>query len=197
MLPTLVLLSHALRLALLAGGIVVLAVATVDWAVRTRRLNPFAGVSRFMRARVEPRLAGVEQLVVRAGGHASSTPWWAAFAYVVGALLVRALADVVFDGLAELAVASSGSPLAIAVLLVRWGFGFLTFALLVRVLSSWIPALAHSRWVGWSYGATEWMLRPLRRVLPALGPIDISPIVAYFGLGVARWLVESVLLGIR
>ena len=197
MLPALALFSYSLRIALLAGGIVAVVVAAVDWAVRTRRLNPFTGLSRFIRARVDPRLAGIEHLVIRSGGQASATPWWGVLAYVLAALVIRALADVLLDGVAELSLVSTGSPLAVAALVIRWVFGFLTLALLVRVFSSWIPALARSRWVRWSHGATEWMLRPLRRVLPALGPIDISPIVAYFGLAVARWLVESVLLGVR
>jgi uncharacterized protein YggT (Ycf19 family) len=38
------------------------------------------------------------------------------------------------------------------------------------------------------------MLRPLRRVVPPLGVIDITPLVAYFGLVLLEWLVESVLL---
>jgi uncharacterized protein YggT (Ycf19 family) len=64
----------------------------------------------------------------------------------------------------------------------------------VRVVVSWLPRLAHSRWLSWSFGATDWMLRPLRRVVPALGVIDITPLVAYFGLVIMEWLVESVLL---
>jgi YggT family protein len=79
-------------------------------------------------------------------------------------------------------------------LLVRWTFAFLKIALIVRVVVSWLPRLAHSRWLSWSFGATDWMLRPLRRVVPALGVIDITPLVAYFGLVIMEWLVESVLL---
>src|SRR5678815_4891062 len=30
------------------------AVCVVDWAVRTRRINPFGGIARFFRARVDP-----------------------------------------------------------------------------------------------------------------------------------------------
>ena len=40
------------------------------------------------------------------------------------------------------------------------------------------------------YAATEWMLAPLRRVIPAFGPLDLTPLVAWFGLGLlAQWLV--------
>ena len=84
--------TDILRPLLLAAGIVFAVVATVDWAVRTRRINPFSGTARFMRGRVDPRIAGVERQVTRVGGHAASTPWWALVAYVVcAALLLAAL----------------------------------------------------------------------------------------------------------
>ena len=38
--------AQLLRTVLLAGAAVVAAVAAVDWAVRTRRINPFNGVAR-------------------------------------------------------------------------------------------------------------------------------------------------------
>lgn len=197
MLSTLAVLSQVLRTALLAGGLVVTAIAALDWAVRTRRINPFNGIARFMRARVEPRCTGIERLVLRAGGHQSATPWWAAFAYVLLALAVLAGVDFVLDAVGALAIALAGGALGIVALLVHWLFGFFIFALLVRVVASWVPPLASSRWVTWSYGATEWMLRPLRRMLPTLGPVDISAVVAYFGLVLVRSLVEAVLLGVR
>lgn len=197
MTSNLAVLSQALRSALFAGGFIVVALAAIDWAVRTRRINPFNGIARFMRARVEPRCAGIERLVLRAGGHPSAVPWWAAFAYVVLALLLLSLFDLLLESAQDVSIAMAGGALGILALIIHWIFGFFILALFVRVLASWVPQLASSRWVSWSYGATEWMLRPLRAVLPALGPVDISPIVAYFGLRVVRYLVEAVLLGIR
>lgn len=189
----LALLTQTLRTLLLLGAVVVAATAAVDWAVRTRRINPFNGVARFMRNRVEPRLAGVERQVLRAGGRPSTTPWWVLVAYIVLALLLLAAVDLVVSLLADLAGAVTAGPRGMLRLLVHWTFGFLIVALMVRVLSSWFPRLAASRWASWSYGATEWMLRPLRALLPSLGPVDISPIVAYFGLWLLQMIVESAL----
>ena len=64
-LAAIALVTDTMRTMLLVGGVVFAGVATVDWAVRTRRINPFNGVARFMRARVDPRLAGVERPSVR------------------------------------------------------------------------------------------------------------------------------------
>lgn len=187
-------LTLILRSALLAGGVALAGVATLDWAVRTRRINPFSGVARFMRARIEPRLAGIERQVTRVGAHPAATPWWALLAYIVFALLLIAGVDMLSSLVRDALMATSAGAGGILRLVIGWTFGFLRFALLVRVLSSWIPTLAWSPWVRWSFAATEWMLRPLRRVLPTLGPMDLSPLVAYFGLQIVQWLVESVLL---
>lgn len=194
-LGALALVSASLRTLLLVGGVVFGAVAVVDWAVRTRRINPFSGVARFMRSRVEPRIAGVERQVSRVGGHPSSTPWWALVMYVVCAVLLLAALDLLSTLLRQAMSATALGGAGLILLAVRWTFGFLSFALLVRVIASWLPGLAARRWIAWSFGATEWMLRPLRRVVPSFGVMDITPIVAYFGLQVAQWLVETVLLG--
>src|SRR3982751_1895839 len=187
-------LTGILRSVFFVGGVALAVVAAADWAVRTRRLNPFGGVARFVRARVDPRLAGVERQVIRAGGRTTTTPWWALVVYAIVALLVLAALDMIGALARQVALATSLGGMGVLVLVVRWTFGFLQFALLVRVLSSWLPRLGASRWIRWSYGATEWMLRPLRNLIPSLGVIDITPIVAYFALQLVQYLVESILL---
>jgi YggT family protein len=187
-------LTAFLRVAFLIGGVVLGAVAAADWAVRTRRLNPFGSVARFLRARVDPQLAGVERRVLRAGGRPTATPLWALMAYVIAAMLVLAGMEMLSSLLRQAVMATTVGGAGLLLLAVRWTFGFLTFALLVRVVASWVPSLGESRWVRWSYGATEWMLRPLRGLIPSLGVIDITPIVAYFALQLLRYLVETILL---
>jgi YggT family protein len=183
-----------LRIAFLAGGVVLGAVAAADWAVRARRLNPFGSVARFLRARVDPQLSGIERQVLRAGGRPTATPLWALMAYVIAAMLVLAAMEMLASLLGQAAMATTGGTGVMLLLAVRWTFGFFTFALLVRVISSWVPSLGASRWLRWSYGATEWMLRPLRGLIPSLGVIDITPIVAYFALQLLEYLVETILL---
>jgi YggT family protein len=187
-------LTAFLRVAFLIGGVVLGAVAAADWAVRTRRLNPFGSIARFLRARVDPQLAGVERRVLRAGGRPTATPLWALMAYVIAAMLVLAGMEMISSLLRQAVMATTVGGAGLLLLAVRWTFGVLTFALLVRVVASWVPSLGASRWVRWSYGATEWMLRPLRGLIPSLGVIDITPIVAYFALQLLQYLVETILL---
>lgn len=187
-------LTAFLRTAFLIGGVVLGAVAAADWAVRTRRLNPFGSVARFLRARVDPQLVGIERRVLRAGGRPTATPLWALMVYVIAAMLVLAGLEMISSLLRQAVMATTVGGAGLLLLAVRWTFGFLTFALLVRVVASWVPSLGASRWVRWSFGATEWMLRPLRGLIPSLGVIDITPIVAYFALQLLQYLVETILL---
>jgi YggT family protein len=194
-LTALAVVTQFLRSAFLVGGIILGGIAAADWAVRTRRLNPFGGVARFLRAQVDPRLAGVERQVVRAGGRSSATPLWALVLYVVLALFALSALGMLAVLVQELAMASTLGATGFLVLAVRGSFGLLRLALLVRVLSSWFPGLGASRWLRWSYGATEWMLRPLRRLIPSFGVIDITPIVAYFALQLLQSAVENIFIG--
>jgi uncharacterized protein YggT (Ycf19 family) len=41
---------------------------------------------------------------------------------------------------------------------------------------------------------TEWLLEPLRRLLPPFGPLDLSPMVAYLLLWIAQQAVVRALL---
>ncbi|AMW06523.1 hypothetical protein GEMMAAP_03410 [Gemmatimonas phototrophica] len=78
-------------------------------------------------------------------------------------------------------------------LLVRWTFSVLRIALFARVISSWVGGGPYSKWWRWSYVLTEWFLAPLRSVIPTIGMIDISVLVAYFGLGIIETVVLSAL----
>jgi YggT family protein len=183
--------SGGLRYALFAAAVVAGIVAAVDWAVRTRRLNPFGTTARFFRRTVDPLMVPIERRVVRAGGRPSSAPLWALGVVVVGGLLLIALLDFVTGQIAAVAGALARGPSGVLVLLISWTFALLRVALIVRVISSWIGVSPYSPWVRWSYSLTEWMLGPLRRVIPLFGGIDVTPIVAYLALR----LLESVVLG--
>ena len=185
--------AGVIRSVLLGAGIVVAVIAAADWAARTRRISPFSGMARFLRGTIDPRIAGIERQVVRAGGHPAATPMWALVAFVVVAALVIAALDMIAKLGFEIMFALAEGGAGVLFLLVRWTFAVLQIALMVRVLSSWFPRAAHSRWLRWSYGATEWMLRPLRRVIPSFGSVDITPIIAYFLLQLVGALVTRVL----
>lgn len=166
-------------------AVVAAIVALVDWMVRTRRINPFSVVARFFRRFVDPLMAPVERRIVRRGGQPSSAPWWTLVGVVVGGLLLVTLLNFLAGFFAELAFGLS-SPGRLGVLLVSWVFSVLRIALIVRVVSTWFSISPYSKWSRWAYVLTEWMLAPLRRVVPMFGPVDVTPIVAYLLLSLLQ-----------
>jgi YggT family protein len=164
-------------------------IALVDWLVRTRRLNPFGPVAQFVRKFVDPLMKPVEARVVRAGGQPSSAPWWTLVVIVVGGLILISLLQFL-GGMISQASYAARNPGSAWRVVVSWAFGLLRIALIVRVVSSWVGISMYSKWIRWTFTLTEWFLRPLRRLLPAMGPVDISPILAFLLLG----LIESALL---
>jgi len=182
-------LIYFLRPAVFGLAAVTAVVCAGDYLVRTKRINPFSPIARFMRQKVDPLMAPIERSVVRAGGLPSSAPLWSLAAVVLGGIVGLSLLSFLRDQFASLALAGQGGPRGMVTLALAWGFGFLRLALIVRVLSSWIRVSAYSKWIRWSFTVTEPMLAPLRRILPPLGMIDVSPIVAYLGIGLLQWAV--------
>ena len=176
------------RLALLYGGVFMALVSAIDWAVRTRRINPFSGVARFFRGNVDPMLAPIERMVVRAGGLPSAAAWWGLVAYVILGILLLSTLQLVGDILYQFA-AMINRPEEAWRVIVSWAFSLLIFALFVRVLSSWLPISPYSRWIRWAYVLTDWMIRPLQRVVPRVGMFDITPIVAWLLLRLAAGVI--------
>jgi YggT family protein len=183
---------EAVRVATLFVVAVFAVICVVDWAVRTRRINAFNPVARYFRSTIDPFIAPIERRVVRAGGSPSVAPWWALAAAVVGAILLISLLGFIRNQVLVVSLAANEGGAGIFRLLILWTFAILRLALLVRVLSSWLPINPHSPWLRWSFVLSEPMLRPLRQIVPTLGPVDITPIIAYFLLGfLARILVGA------
>jgi YggT family protein len=181
---------QVLKTAFLAIAVVLAVICLLDWAVRTRKISPFNGVARFFRSTVDPFIAPVERKVVRAGGTPASAPLWALAAVVVGGIIIITILDFIRTEIMRASLYSSQGSGGLYRLLVSWTFGILKIALLVRVVSSWLPISPYSRWISWSFKLTEPILAPLRRIVPTLGAFDITPIIAYFLLG----LIQSFLL---
>jgi len=183
---------EAARVATLFVVAVFAVICVVDWAVRTRRINAFNPVARYFRSTIDPFIAPIERRVVRAGGSPTAAPWWALVAAVIGGILLLSLLGFIRNQVLIASLAANEGATGVFRLLILWTFAILRLALLVRVLSSWLPINPHSPWLRWSFVLSEPILRPLRQIVPTLGPVDITPIIGYFLLGLlARVLVGA------
>ncbi|MCG2769382.1 MAG: YggT family protein [Anaerolineae bacterium] len=70
-------------------------------------------------------------------------------------------------------------------------FWALKLAILIRVLLSWIRPNPYNPFVQAIYQITELIMGPLRRIIPPLGMIDITPMVALIILQIIQEIVLS------
>lgn len=169
-------------------GLVLLAAiaAFAAMAVQRRTINPFGRPARAIRDMTDPVIKPLERQILRRGGNPQNAPLWLlGIALVLGILLVTVIGWLHNTAL-ELRGVAHGGPGMIAATLVNWAIGILMIALLIRVIGSWFGQDRHSRWMRPFYLLTDWMLKPLGRIIPPLGPIDITPIVAWFILSLLR-----------
>jgi YggT family protein len=169
---------YVLRIALLVAGGIFLAIAVLDWAVRTRKINPFSTIARFCRRTIDPMLAPIEARVVRAGGIPSQAPWWGLAAVVVIGVLAIVALQWIRSAILSVAFAAQMGGLQVAALVVESAFEVLKLALIVRVIVSWI-GMRYSWWARLAYRLTNWIVNPIARVLPPFGMMDFSPLAAY------------------
>jgi YggT family protein len=86
----------------------------------------------------------------------------------------------------------------ILVTLINLVFQFLWWAILIRVLLSWLPMAGiridpYNPIIRALFSITDPILEPLRRYT-TVGMMDLSPIVALFGLEIIRGILVSLII---
>lgn len=183
-----------LQIGIAIALLVALPLAVWAWLERTRRLVPFGAAARGARTLLDPLLRPVDRLVARFGQPRTNSPWWGLlFVLLFGAILLG-VTDFIRSVLTDISGASAPGARGGLMLLVGWTFAVLQLAVMLRVITSWIGG-QYSRIGRVAFRLTEWFLGPLRRVLPRMGMIDISPLVAWFALSILRGLILSAIGG--
>lgn len=180
--------SVQLVVRLLVAGVVAWAaiVWLADLAARNGWISPFGGLARTMRRLGEPLIRPVERWLLTQGGVPSAASGWAVVLAVVAGLVAIWLAQFLAGLFYGVAGAASAGPRGLVLLAANLLFQIVALALLVRVLGTWFGLSPYS-WLGRVTGAlTDWILEPLRRVIPPIGGVlDLTPMIAYFLLKIA------------
>jgi YggT family protein len=69
------------------------------------------------------------------------------------------------------------------------------YLLLVRVALSWFRVNYYNPWVRLLLRLTDPFLEPFRAIVPSMGGIDFSPIVAFLVLNLLRSVLVRLLMG--
>lgn len=164
-------------------------VALTHWAVRRGFLAPFGWWPAVVRRVSDPVVVPIERRVHRAGGNPQDAPLWLAGAVLVLGLVALWLVRTLATAVHEAAWLADAGPRGWARALLGAAFLVLKVALIVRVVASWFGRGEYTRWLRPVYLLTDWLVRPLRRVLPAVGMFDLSPLVAYLLIIIVEGLV--------
>lgn len=85
-----------------------------------------------------------------------------------------------------------------------WGCGelidltlaFLFFAVLIQVVSSWLAPQQYNPAMDALNRITAPLFRPIHRILPSIGGIDMSPIVVIFAISIMRMVIADPIVAI-
>jgi YggT family protein len=174
-------------------GLVVLAAlaALGSWLVRTKRVSPFGALGRALRWITDPIMRPVERRVVRMGGNPARAGWWLiVITAIAGIVLISVMGWLIATFRTAQVAAASGPKYSFA-LIVELVYRILLYALILRVIAAWFGLFRYSKWIRPAYILTDWIVEPIRRIVPPLGAFDVSPIVAWLALMLLRQLLLS------
>jgi YggT family protein len=168
-------------------------VALTNWALRTRRINPFGAWPRFTRRISEPVLLPLERRVIRAGGSPQDASLWLLGIVIVAGLLLLSLVHWLIGMTATMTALTYAGPRAWLRFLLSGIFTLLMAAIFIRVIASWLGLSPYRPWMRPVMVLTDWLIEPIRRILPPFGMLDFSPMVAWLVLWVVRGFVMGMM----
>lgn len=147
------------------------------------RVRPPSSISQFLYQTTDWLVKPLRRVLPGVGGYD-----WAS---MVGAVLFALIATV-FD----IWMTFSFTPQAVLLLtllrLIQWIlYGFIGL-LIIEVIFSWVNP--HAPLAPFVRALNEPLMRPLRRIIPPLGGIDLSPLVAFLLLRVALFLANALII---
>jgi YggT family protein len=164
-------------------------VALTHWAVRSRRINPFGAWPRFIRKVSDPVLQPLERRIISAGGNPQNGPLWLLGIVIAAGLVLMSLTAWLIEAAVRLSWMAQSGPRMWIETLVSLAFTVLMAAILIRVIGSWFGVGPYRKWMRPFYVLTDWLINPIRRILPPAGMFDFSPMVAWLVLYLVRGFV--------
>jgi len=161
-------------------------------------LNPFTWSVRTVGRLTDPVIHAVRRLLIGFRIEPRVAPFIAVVLILVFGYLTFMLVENILNTVAGILYVLSrpwaGAPAAIIGYLLFGFLGFYTLMIFLRILFSYLTIGYPNRWVRLLNRSTEPLLAPLRRLIPAVGMFDVSPIVAFVILYLLQFVVAGTLL---
>jgi len=155
-------------------------------------LNPFAWASRTIRRFSDPLVVPVRGGLRGFGVDPKFAPLVAILIVILLGFFVLQLVATIATTLAGIIVSAQSGAIVTALGFVLYGLLSIYILLIfIRIIFSWGGVSYTNRLMRFLVDVTEPLLGPLRRVIPRLGPMDISPLIAFFIL----WLFQTAIAG--
>lgn len=174
----------------LIGGVVLLMVLRL--VADGLDLNPFGWTSRTIRRLTDGLLMPVRGGMRNLGFDPKFAPLVAILIVILlGYFFLQLVETIIFTTAGILDAAPRGAVMAVLGFILYGFLSIYTLLILMRIIFSWGRVSYGNRVMRFLVNATEPLLGPLRRMLPTVGWIDISPIVALLAI----WLFQAAVMG--
>ena len=190
-----------LQYAIVAAVAAVILLMLVRLALNYADLNPFGRAVLFVRRLSDPLVNPVRRSLVQFGFGPNLAPLVTILIVILLGYFALRLAGSVLNTAAGVLLCLQHLPERATVVVAMVGFlihGFLDVYLLlifIRIIFSWGQVSPYTnRVMRFLVRATDPVLVPLRRVIPPLGMMDISPIVAFIIIWLLQEAVRLVLI---
>ncbi len=155
-------------------------------------LNPFSRTSLTIRRLSDPFIVPVRRALAGFGFDAKYSPLVVILLAILLGWFVLQLAETIAGTFAGLVISVQRGAMVSALGFILHGLiSIYMLLIVVRIIFSWGMISYSNRVMRFLVNATEPMLGPLRRIVPPLGSMDISPLVAYLIL----WLFQQAISG--
>lgn len=182
-------------MAITAVIVAVIVLMLVRLALNYADLNPFSRPVLLVRQLTDPFINPVRRALVSFGFNPNFAPLLTILIAILLGWLTKQLAVGVINTVYNVtASALLGRPVLVVGYLLDGLLGLYLLLIFARIIFSWGQVSYSNRIMRFLVRTTEPLLGPLRRIVPTIGFIDISPIVAYFIIVLFQAAIEGTLL---
>ncbi len=175
--------------------IIIIVLMLLRLALNYADLNPFSRPVLLVRQWTDPFVNPVRRALVGFGFNANFAPLVTILiAILLGWLTQQLAVSVISTTYSVIASALKRRPVLLVGYLLDGLLGIYLLLIFARIIFSWGQVSYANRIMRFLIRTTEPLLGPLRRIVPPLGSMDISPLVAYFIIKLFQVAIEGTLL---